>query len=85
MTSEWADQWTLETSELWADQWTLETNSDYKKLYLLKGLNYHFSSKKKKFGRGKEENWDNALRKEAYLDVFWKWKSLWPHGLYSPV
>ena len=48
MTSEWADQWTLETSELWADQWTLETNSDYKKLYLLKGLNYHFSSKKKK-------------------------------------
>ena len=54
---------------------TLETKSDYKKLYLLKGLNYHFSSKKKKFGRGKkEENWDNALRKGASLDTFGKSK-----------
>ena len=39
--------------------------------YLLKELNYFSSKKKKKFGRGKkEENWDNTLRKGAYLVIF---------------
>ena len=45
---------------------TLETKSDYKKLYLLKGLNYHFSSKKKSLAEERRKRigtmlWEKGL------------------------
>ena len=53
---------------------TLETKSDYKKLYLLKGLNYHFSSKKKVWQRKEGRELGQCSEKRGLSGYIWKVK-----------